>query len=54
MADPNEDEGDIEVWVAEIDRRSASLKNGTAKLIDAASAHAHVRAVLRARRASRK
>lgn len=52
--DPEEDDDAAEVWVAEIDRRSASVENGTAQLIDAADAHAHVRNALRARRASRR
>jgi putative addiction module component (TIGR02574 family) len=51
--DPEEDEDAAEAWVAEIDRRSASVENGTAQLIDAAAVHAQVRDVLRARRTSR-
>ena len=52
--DPEEDEDAAEAWVAELDRRSASVETGTAQLIDAAAAHAHVRDALRARRASRR
>jgi putative addiction module component (TIGR02574 family) len=52
--DPEEDDDAAEAWVAEIDRRSASVENGTAQLIDAADVHAQVRDALRARRASRK
>jgi putative addiction module component (TIGR02574 family) len=52
--DPEEDEDATEAWVAELDRRSASIENGTAQLIDAAAAHAHVRDALRARRAARR
>jgi putative addiction module component (TIGR02574 family) len=52
--DPEEDDDAAEAWVAELNRRSASIENGTAQLIDAADAHAHVREVLRARRASRR
>lgn len=52
--DPEEDEDAAEAWVAEIDRRSASVENGTAQLIDAADAHAQVRDALRARRAARR
>jgi putative addiction module component (TIGR02574 family) len=50
--DPEEDAA--EAWVAELDRRSASVENGTSQLIDAAAAHAHVRDALRARCASRR
>jgi len=52
--DPEEDEDAAEAWVAELDRRSASVENGTAQLVDAAAAHANVRDALRARRASRR
>lgn len=51
--DLEEDEDAAEAWVAELDRRSASVESGTAQLIDAAAAHAHVREALGARRASR-
>jgi hypothetical protein len=52
--DPEEDEDAAAAWVAELDRRSASIENGSAQLIDAAAAHAHIRDALRARRASRR
>jgi hypothetical protein len=52
--DLEEDEDAAEAWVAELDRRSASIEDGTAQLIDAAAAHAGVRDALRARRASRR
>jgi hypothetical protein len=52
--DPEGDEDAAEAWVAELDLRSASVENGTAQIIDAAAAHAHVLGVLRARRASRR
>jgi len=52
--DPEEDEDAAEAWVAELDRRSASVESGTSQLIDAAAAHARVRDALRARRASRR
>ena len=52
--DPEEDDDAAEAWVSELDRRSASIENGTAQLIDAATAHARVREVLRARRAARR
>lgn len=52
--DPEEDEDAAEAWIAELDRRAASLADGTAQPIDAAAAHAHVREVLRQRRAARK
>lgn len=52
-ADPEEDEDATDAWVAELDRRSASVETGAAKLVDAADVHAHVRDVLRARRAAR-
>ena len=51
--DPEEDEDAAEAWVTELDRRSASLADGTAQTIDAATAHAQVRETLRARRTSR-
>lgn len=50
--DDAEDEDAAEAWLAEIDRRSAALANGSATLVDGADAHAQVRAALRARRAS--
>jgi hypothetical protein len=52
--DPEEDDDAAEAWVTELDRRSASIENGTAQLIDAAAVHAHVREVLRARRTARR
>jgi putative protein kinase ArgK-like GTPase of G3E family len=52
--DLEEDEDAAEAWVAELDRRSAAVENGTAQLIDAAAAHAHVRDALGARRAARR
>lgn len=52
--DPEEDEDAAEAWLAELDRRSASLENRTAQLTDAVAAHAHVRDALRARRAPRR
>jgi putative addiction module component (TIGR02574 family) len=52
--DPEEDEDAAEAWVAEIDRRSASVETGTAQLIDAADVHSQVRDALRARRVSRR
>jgi hypothetical protein len=52
--DPEEDEDVAESWVAEIDRRAASIENGTVQPIDAAVVHAQVREALRARRASRR
>lgn len=52
--DPEEDEGAAEAWVAELDRRSASIEHGTVQLLDAEHAHARVREALRARRAARK
>jgi hypothetical protein len=52
--DPEEDDDAAEEWIAELDRRSASVADGSAQLIDSATAHAHVRNALRARRASRK
>ena len=51
--DPEEDEDAAEAWVAELDRRSASLADGTAQTVDAAGAHEQVRETLRARRTSR-
>jgi putative addiction module component (TIGR02574 family) len=51
--DPEEDEDAAEAWVAELDRRSRAVEIGAAQLIDAPVVHAHVRASLRARRASR-
>src|SRR5215813_3536411 len=38
--DPEEDEDAAEAWVAEIDRRSASVEDRTAQLIDAADGFA--------------
>lgn len=52
--DPEEDDDAAEAWVAELDRRSASIESGTAQLIDSAAAHAQVREALRARRAARR
>jgi hypothetical protein len=49
-----EDEDAAEAWVAELDRRSASVENGTVQLIDAAAVHARVRDALRRRRTSRR
>ena len=47
--DPEEDDDAAEAWIAEIDRRTASINPDT--LIDASVAHERVRAALRARRA---
>jgi hypothetical protein len=33
--DPEEDDDAAETWVAELNRRSASIENGTTQLIDA-------------------
>jgi len=53
--DLEEDEDAAEAGVVvELDRRSASVENGAARLIDAAAAHAHVREALMARRDSRR
>jgi hypothetical protein len=52
--EPEADEDATEEWVAEIDRRSVAVENGTAQLVDAAAVHAQVRDTLRARRASRR
>jgi len=52
--DPEEDDDAAEAWVAELDRRSASLADGSAQPVDAAAAHSQVRKALRERRASRK
>jgi putative addiction module component (TIGR02574 family) len=52
--DPGEDEDAAEAWMAELDRRSASVESGTSQLIDAAATHTHVRDALRARRAPRR
>jgi hypothetical protein len=52
--DPEQDAEVAEAWITEINRRSASVENGTAQLIDAAAAHVYVREALRARRAARR
>ena len=46
--DPAEDDDAAEAWVAELDRRADTVDEAT--LVDAAAAHAKVRAALRARR----
>ncbi len=51
--DPEEDEDAAEAWVIELDRRSASLADGTAQTMDAATVRAQVRETLRARRTPR-
>jgi putative addiction module component (TIGR02574 family) len=52
--DPEEDEDAAEAWIAEINRRSASIHDRKAELIDADTVHAQIREALRARRALRK
>ena len=50
--DDADDDDAADAWLAELERRSEAVSNGSAVLIDSADAHARVRAALRARRAS--